>query len=94
MANLFVKPGNVVEHDGVRYGEGEKAGVELPGLTERQAKALLDANVVQTSDPAGGASQLDTHVPTDEEIAAAAAAAGQPSEAKKGIFGLGGTKVQ
>lgn len=89
MADLFVKPGNRVEHDGVGYGEGEEAGVKLPALSEDQAKALYEANVVQSTDPSKGASQLDTHTPTDEEIAAAAAAAGQTSEAKKGILNFG-----
>lgn len=80
MANLFVRPNNAVEHNGVRF----EAGEQITGdVSEKEAQALLDAGVVseQKEEAAAG-----DHEPTEEEVAAAAAAAGQTSEQKKGLF--------
>lgn len=93
MADLYVKPNHQVDHNGTLYGsnpEGgdHKAGYQITDLSDEQAKALLNAGVCQTQDPQKGVSKLDTHSPTDEEIAAVAAEAGQVSdnaeEAKRG----------
>lgn len=76
MSKLFVREGNRVEHDGVAF----EAGEQITGdVSDKQAKALLDAGVVSE----GQAEEA----PSEEEVAAAAAdAGGENPETKKGLF--------
>lgn len=72
--SVFVKPGNAVEHNGVRY----EAGEEVKDCGDKEAQALLDAGVVSEG-------QAES-APSPEEVAATAEEAGAPSDAKKGLF--------
>lgn len=77
---LFVKPNHTIKHDGKYYGDHEDSvGSQLPDMPEDQAKALLDAGVVTEG-------KQQESAPTEEEVAATAEQAGEPSDGKKGLF--------